>query len=322
MDLSFGSLGSFLDFNLAGKNCLFVWHQPPEREIKALDNRLGKIRASLLSTIPTRFLLIGPSASLSRLSQPKTRMVLEIARFQRGFPGSTFTGCPILLPYSISIVLALNKESLWRDPIEWSSVKEKLSEWATRNCLNMEVTNDTDLKFRERSVPSHPPRAASSEPRDSSSVYQLFTVTPPRGESANAMLSLGIPQSLTGLIVKINKHNPLLNVIGILPNQLRTVLKGITPDFQEAFQDIGSTLFWHGYQIWKTRQKLMRAYWKNIAREEWKVHSKQSKKSKSKLLPSCESPFHFLDLFRNLTQQRPTQCSCSHPPSSLPQSCM
>src|SRR6185437_14855185 len=59
-------------------------------------------------------------------------------------------------------------------------------------------------------------------------------------------------------------------------------------------------------------------YWKNIARDEWKVHKSkkqisENKKRKEnvKALFQCSNPFHFLEKHRDLSHQMPTPCPCS-----------
>jgi hypothetical protein len=126
------------------------------------------------------------------------------------------------------------------------------------------------------------------------------------------MLTKGVPVHIANQISKVNKHHPLLAVLGILPNQLRDLLKATTSTFDEAFEDISFTLFWHGYQIWKLRRSKVNRYWKEIARNEWKPHSAKQSRNKYKLEEEkCRNPFHFLSRHRNLSQQRRTPCPCS-----------
>ena len=103
---------------------------------------------------------------------------------------------------------------------------------------------------------------------------------------------MGATPRLIRLISRINRHPPLLSSVGILPNQLRLILKETTQHFDEAFEDISFTLLWHGYQIWKTRKRLMSNYWKEIAPEEWKPFSKKRLKLTHAQI-NCKNPFHF-----------------------------
>ncbi len=127
----------------------------------------------------------------------------------------------------------------------------------------------------------------------------------------------GVPVHIAKLIYSISKHNPLLSTLGILPNQLRNVLKLWTPNFDEAFEDISFTLLFHSYQIWKVRKRLMSRYWKSIAQEDWKPYPAKKKKETpiTQEQKKCRSPFHFLEQHQNLYQQRHTPC---HVPIMLP----
>ena len=136
----------------------------------------------------------------------------------------------------------------------------------------MSFNSNTDSKFRERLVPSHSPRIGMLGMRENSHVYQFFSLTPARHENLKEMVMKGIPVHTANLIYKISKHNSLLSIFGILPNQLRYLLKDITPKFDEAFDAIAYNLFFAGYQIWKLRRSMMSRYWKSIAQEEWKPH--------------------------------------------------
>jgi hypothetical protein len=239
---------------------------------------------------------------------------LEIAHIPTGFPFSTSRGTTDKTTWSVSIILAVNKESMWTDPIDWSALKEDLRDWSEKVCPNLTINPSTDLRFSERLVPSHSPRSCAHGMEGSTSIYQFFSLTPPHHENLKEMVMKGVPVHIANLIYKIGKHNPLLSSLGILPNQLRNILKLWTPNFDEAFDDIAWTLFFHSYQIWKLRKRLMSRYWKNIAQEEWKPYPVRRKKKTSIIQEQekCRSPFHFLERHRNLSQQRPTPCPCSH----------
>ena len=166
-------------------------------------------------------------------------------------------------------MLAVNKESMWIDPIDWPAFKEDLVDWANKHCPNLNIDSNTDSRFRERLVPSHSPRALAHGINEIPCIYQLFSPVTPNHESVKEMVLKGVPIHMANLIYKISKHNPLLSAVGILPNQLRSILKETTHNFDEAFDDIAYTLFFQAYQIWKTRRTMMSRYWKDIAQEEW-----------------------------------------------------
>jgi hypothetical protein len=94
------------------------------------------------------------------------------------------------------------------------------------------------------------------------------------------------------------QHPWFLGVLGILPNQLRTLLKESGHDCrEEALLDISRTLFFSGYNIWKKRQILNSKFWKEIAPENRKHKSSNRKKRKVDEVASqskCKNPFHFL----------------------------
>ena len=75
----------------------------------------------------------------------------------------------------------------------------------------------------------------------------------------------GIPLGLATKINKINNHNRDLCMRGILPNQLRIILKEENPNTADiAFEDISKELFWHGYKIWLTRNRRIKDFWNKL----------------------------------------------------------
>ena len=84
---------------------------------------------------------------------------------------------------------------------------------------------------------------------------------------------------------------------------------------EEGWYDIAKS-FWSGYEMWKKRRRLVKAYWNNIAPNEWKKNKKkektQSRKRKKRSNPSqCVDPFHFFPKCNDFSKQRPTRCKCS-----------
>ena len=310
-DVVFGSLGSFLDTQLTGKNSLFLYLQTSVLlEKKGFGKQLQKIKQLVSSKLPTRIFMIANTDLIGSLSD---REFLPIAFIPQNFPFSTDLG-QTRASFAVSIMLVINKESMWTDPIDWVDFKEELQEWARNHCPNLIINPVTDSRFCERLSPSHPPRARALGKRSDPTIYQFFSLTPPHHENLREMVMKGVPVHTANLIYKISKHNPLLSILGVLPNQLLYILKQQTPKFDEAFDDIAFTLFFHGYQIWKLRKTLMSKYWKEIAREEWKPYPVKRKKKTSIIMEQekCRSPFHFLERYRTLSKQRPTPCPCSH----------
>ena len=306
-DIMFGSLGNSEDFSLEGRNSLFVRRSSSEDELKYFT----VIKDSLTSTSPTRCLLIGPTSAFSSISNRQE--VLELVRVSSNFPFLISTGFQeirtAISNFSVSLVLALNRESCLIDPIDWNAFKKEFSNWATKHHLNFVIVEHSDLRFRERALPIHDPRSRQLTKSKPTNVYSLFSSTSTKSEHLEEMLSKGVPHHLIQLISKINKHQPLLSSLGILPNQLRVILKDITPYFDDAFEDISSTLLWYGYQIWKTRKKLMSKFWKEIAPEDWKPFSNKRVKIPHHQA-DCTNPSHFLKRYCKLSSQRPTPCGC------------
>ena len=114
-----------------------------------------------------------------------------------------------------------------------------------------------------------------------------------------------IPARPAELIRKVNQHSCFLGILGILPNQLRTLLKESGFEHrEEALLDISRSLFFAGFRIWTKRQQLNSEYWK-IAPENRKNNKfKKSKRKKHEvhdaaLQSKCKNPFHFLVRHRN-----------------------
>ena len=97
-----------------------------------------------------------------------------------------------------------------------------------------------------------------------------------------------------------NEPTPALSQsVGILPNQLRTLLKESSHENrEEAILDLSRTLFFAGFRIWDKRQKLASRFWKDIAPENRKIihtNNKGRKKKQDNSAPSkCRNPFHLL----------------------------
>ena len=211
---------------------------------------------------------------------------------------------------------------MWVDPIDWSCFKEDLTVWSEQRCPDLTINSITDLKFSERLAPSHSPRACAHGTERSTNIYNFFALTPPRHENLKEMEMKGVPVHIAKLIYNFSKHNPLLSTLGILPNQLRNILKLWTPNFEEAFDDIAVTLFFHSYQIWKFRKRLMSRYWKNIAQEDWKPYPVKRKKETpiTQEQKKCRSPFHFLERHRIFINIVPLHVHVLMILSSIPQS--
>src|SRR5690242_19353715 len=127
------------------------------------------------------------------------------------------------------------------DPIQWDDFKRALLIWAQENCLDLVIPDLADNLFTERIPLAHPARTMckfSSVP----SVYHFFDfVSSPKLET-NHLLVHGIPIDDAKLITKFNQHNPSLSMIGILPNQLRKMLRRVNQN-ASGFEELSKELF-------------------------------------------------------------------------------
>jgi hypothetical protein len=142
----------------------------------------------------------------------------------------------------------------------------------------------TDRLFCERAPLSTDRRTVPNLIKRVSSVYNFFDLEYDSRPETDILLTHGIPLNIASKISKINNHNKDLCMLGILPNQLRDLLKLHNPaNYDVAFEDFSRELFWHGYKIWLARTERSNYFWNNIAPEWWKPHHKEVKNSKSRI---------------------------------------
>ena len=113
---------------------------------------------------------------------------------------------------------------------------------AASHGIALTVPMITDNLFTERALPTSQGRSVVSL-SSSTGVFHFFDG---RREKTNESLYLqqnGIPAQTARVIAKINQHKPELSALGILPNQIRTLLKG-SLDSSEFMEDVSKTLFW------------------------------------------------------------------------------
>ena len=154
-------------------------------------------------------------------------------------------------------------------------------------------------------------------PLPNQDIYHFFDPEAPRVTETNFLMDLGIPLDIARKINKINSHPRGLSLIGILPNQLRQLLKQSGQDVDDAFNNISMELFWFGFTIWSQRNKCNDYFWKKIAPDEWKVSPTKTvgRPAKNKVelkqfADKCRNPFHFLKKRQNLSHIMPTPCGC------------
>src|SRR5690242_1375518 len=117
--------------------------------------------------------------------------------------------------------------------------------------------------YSERESLHHPPRSLSKHPHSEMfniSLINFYDAFAPMEKSQN----LGsIPLRAAELITKMNRHPRFLSLLGILPNQFRTLLKELGfQNREEAISDLARTLFFAGFSIWSKRQKMASSLWK------------------------------------------------------------
>jgi hypothetical protein len=261
---------------------------------------------SLCTNLPTRFVCLVPC------QEKLPPHFLEIAVIHPnaplfGFHSDRLSTC------SMSIILAANKESLQTDPINWDKLAGGLSEWSD----HIQISQSTDNLFRERITLHHAPRALSKHPHhvvsNGISLINFYDAFAPMERSQNVG---SIPPRAADLITKMNRHPRFLSLLGILPNQLRTLLKELGfENREEAISDLARTLFFAGFSIWSKRQKMASRFWKDItAKKRQKKKRKRHEIEDDIVSSKCKNPFHFLKRHRNLSKQRHTRCPCSKDP--------
>jgi hypothetical protein len=211
----------------------------------------------------------------------------------------------------MSLFLATTKESMLIDPINWLSLTENIC----REFASAMIPQHADALFRERTPLEHSPRVLQSRQSDGPhcSLYSFYDASVPIDTIKAKMIKL--PVHIAKLIDKANQHNPCLSFLGILPNQLRSLLRICKhPDPEAAIMDLSHTLFFSGFHVWSRRQTLAAQYWKSAAPENRNLKpSGRKRKNDEKIFQSnCKSIFHYLTRHSNLSQQRPNRCPCSH----------
>ena len=169
-------------------------------------------------------------------------------------------------------------------------MKHGLQEWGRLSSLDIHIPKETDNLFCERIPLGHPPRIlAFRDQAVSSNVYRFFDPESPCVPETDHLLSCGIPFDMAQRINKINNHPRGLSLLGILPNQIRSLLKLCGQEADVATDEISMKLFEYGYKIWTSRKKRNNHFWKNIAPVEWKASYKghgrtQKKKIEQKII--------------------------------------
>ena len=185
----------------------------------------------------------------------------------------------------MSILLGMNKESMLFDPINWVLFKSRLFKWSENWPPGLlSIPDHTDALFNERSALLHPPRALSKQPLHvsmrSTTIINFFDAHAPKKPSKH----IPLPPRAADLIGQMNRHPTFLGLLGILPNQLRSLLKESGHEHrEEVLLDLNKTLFFAGFRVWSKRQHLATRYWIEIG-QRLKAGIKKRKKRKKKIL--------------------------------------
>jgi hypothetical protein len=217
----------------------------------------------------------------------------------------------------MSLVLIANKESPLVDSINCASLFDKLTNWSHEWISGkLHIPERTDALFRERSPFVHPPRALSNHKLlmslESPTIYSFFdpfAPTLPRKPNSS-----GVPMEFAKLIDKINLHHKPLSILGILPIQLRMLLKKTQhPEYDAACADVSFSLFLSGYRLWAKRQELVYRSWHDSAPANHEIRSRRNKKvciDMKEAHSKCTNALHYMKRFQNLSKQRPKKCPC------------
>jgi hypothetical protein len=124
-DTAFGSRGSIHGQNLSGHNSFILLYN---LESKVRMKVIELLRTWLSSKKPTRALIIIQRKEIEQWFRPRDRRFLEIG-YSASFPlvhSTAHCTKPTLIRANddVSIVLALNKESMALDPIDWPALKK------------------------------------------------------------------------------------------------------------------------------------------------------------------------------------------------------
>ena len=110
----------------------------------------------------------------------------------------------------MSIVLAINKESLIIDPIDWGGFKKRLLQWSGNWPPGLvTISEETNALFTERTQPLHPPRSLTKHANtlpNAFSIINFFDAYAPKKPSKLDYLPLRC--------ASLNKHPTFLGLLG------------------------------------------------------------------------------------------------------------
>jgi len=214
-----------------------IWFIDPGNSKANINDLLTRLVKITDQKCHTRFICLVPETKFSHAS------VLTLAHIAKGSPIVTSLEGG-RASSDMSLMLVANKASLLIDPINWVSLRDRLLINSGIHCIS--VPENTDARFRERTPFPHAARKGYPHLRKQAlqkpCMYSFFDAWTPN-DPTKARLS-NVPGEIAKLIDKANKHPPFLSILGVLPNQLRTILKktGLN-DIDEIMDDLSYTLF-------------------------------------------------------------------------------
>jgi len=281
---------SFFNTDLSGQNTFAFprYLNPTECVSRAVD--------ILNSSAPTRILLLLPATTEHKF--------LAIAQLK----GSSLSKA-LCASENYTLALAINKESMHRDPVNWAAVVERLQEW----CPEVDIPKSTDSLFRERVAPTHLPRSLPLNGLTRqlrADIPGVFSFHRPHAHAVDAkqLRRANLPPIVSSALIKINRHKFSLLALGILPNELRKLVRKENADSEACLDHLRKIFFWGSYRIWKTRKALVTSYWESL--EASKVKPKRKRRGQCE--SGCKSSFHFLVKSVDLSKQRLTLSMFSH----------
>ena len=133
----------------------------------------------------------------------------------------------------------------------------------------MNICNISSQKFAQRIIPTHSSRSFNTTSNIefplSCNFYHYYDFSFPLENETESMKSYVRDASHLELLSRINLHDRLAGILGILPNHLiRLIRLTNSVEANKIVNDLRFTTFWSTYSLWTKRQSLNRTYWKIV----------------------------------------------------------
>ena len=196
-----------------------------------------------------------------------------------------------------------------------------LKSWSRENTKSpVNICNISCQKFAQRIIPTHSSRSFNTTSNIefplSCNFYHYYDFSFPLENETESMKSYVRDASHLELLSRINLHDRLAGILGILPNHLiRLIRLTNSVEADKIVNDLRFTTFW------SKRQSLNRTFWKIVPecckpeenQKKFKIlgnKGKRKRKTKKAILENCQNPFHYLILKKNLEPIHGT-CNCA-----------